>query len=102
MPMVAANESWPRFLRSEDVDSAVSFSPDGQQMVYLRDSSSEASSKLIVAHADGSGERVLAALPQIGRCRQRRQLFTGRPADGLPAGQFFGGEFQTHRCPCRW
>jgi serine/threonine protein kinase/Tol biopolymer transport system component len=50
----------------EDVDSAVSFSPDGQQMVYLRDSSSEASSKLIVAHADGSGERVLAALPLPG------------------------------------
>ncbi len=50
----------------EDVDSAVSFSPDGQQMVYLRDSSSEANSKLIVAHADGSGERVLAALPLPG------------------------------------
>ncbi len=50
----------------EDVDSAVSFSPDGQQMVYLRDSSSEASSKLIIAHADGSGERVLGALPLPG------------------------------------
>ena len=50
----------------EDVDSAVSFSPDGQQMVYLRDSSSEASSKLILAHVDGSGERVLASLPLPG------------------------------------
>ena len=50
----------------EDVDSAVSFSPDGQQMVYLRDSSSEATSKLIIAHADGSGERVLASLPLPG------------------------------------
>ena len=50
----------------EDVDSAVSFSPDGQQMVYLRNSSSEASSKLIIAHADGSGERALAALPLPG------------------------------------
>ena len=50
----------------EDVDSAVSFSPDGQQMVYLRDSSSEANSKLIIAHADGSGERVLASLPLPG------------------------------------
>ena len=50
----------------EDVDSAVSFSPDGQQMVYLRESSSEASSKLIIAHADGSGERVLASLPLPG------------------------------------
>jgi eukaryotic-like serine/threonine-protein kinase len=50
----------------EDVDSAVSFSPDGQQMVYLRNSSSDATSKLIIAHADGSGERVLAALPLPG------------------------------------
>ena len=50
----------------EDVDSAVSFSPDGQQMVYLRNSSSEATSKLIVANADGSGERVLASLPLPG------------------------------------
>ena len=50
----------------EDVDSAVSFSPDGQQMVYLRDSSSEANSKLIIAHADGSGEHVLASLPLPG------------------------------------
>ncbi|MGB7556377.1 MAG: protein kinase [Candidatus Korobacteraceae bacterium] len=50
----------------EDVDSAVSFSPDGQQMVYLRDSSSEANSKLIIAHADGTGERVLASLPLPG------------------------------------
>ena len=50
----------------EDVDSAVSFSPDGQQMVYLRNSSSEASSKLIIAHSDGSNERVLSALPLPG------------------------------------
>ena len=33
----------------DDVDSAVSFSPDGQQMVYLRNSSNDASSKLIIA-----------------------------------------------------
>jgi eukaryotic-like serine/threonine-protein kinase len=44
----------------DDVDSAVSFSPDGQQIVYLRNSSVDASSTLIVAHADGSGERTLA------------------------------------------
>ena len=50
----------------DDVDSAVSFSPDGQQMVYLRDSSTDASSKLIIAHADGTGEHVLARLPLPG------------------------------------
>jgi serine/threonine protein kinase len=50
----------------DDVDSAVSFSPDGQQMVYLRNSSSDASSKLILARADGTGEQVLASLPLPG------------------------------------
>jgi eukaryotic-like serine/threonine-protein kinase len=49
-----------------DVDSAVSFSPDGQQMVFLRNSSSEGTSKLIIAHPDGSAERVLASLPIPG------------------------------------
>jgi len=50
----------------DDVDSAVSFSPDGQQMVYLRDSSADASSSLILARADGTGERVLSKLPLPG------------------------------------
>ena len=50
----------------DDVDSAVSFSPDGQQMVYLRDSDADASSSLIIAHADGTSERVLAKLPLPG------------------------------------
>ena len=50
----------------DDVDSAVSFSPDGQQMVYLRNSETDASSSLIIAHADGTGERVLAKLPLPG------------------------------------
>ena len=50
----------------DDVDSAVSFSPDGQQMVFLRDSSTDASSTLIIAHADGSAEHVLSRLPIPG------------------------------------
>jgi len=50
----------------EDVDSAVTFSPDGQQMAFVRNSSAEANSKLIIAHADGSNERVLAGLPIPG------------------------------------
>jgi len=49
-----------------DVDSPVSFSPDGQQMVFLRQSSSDGSAKIIVAHADGTSERVLSALPLPG------------------------------------
>ena len=50
----------------EDVDSAVTFSPDGQQIAFVRNSSAEANSKLIIAHADGSNERVLATLPIPG------------------------------------
>jgi Tol biopolymer transport system component/predicted Ser/Thr protein kinase len=50
----------------DDVDSAVSFSPDGQQMVYLRNSSADASSTLIIAHADGTSERTLSKLPLPG------------------------------------
>jgi Tol biopolymer transport system component len=50
----------------DDVDSAVSFSPDGQQMVYLRNSSSDASSTLIIARSDGTGERVLSRMPLPG------------------------------------
>jgi eukaryotic-like serine/threonine-protein kinase len=49
-----------------DVDSAVSFAPDGRQVVFLRQSSSEGTVKVIIAQADGSGERVLAALPLPG------------------------------------
>jgi serine/threonine protein kinase/Tol biopolymer transport system component len=50
----------------DDVDSAVTFSPDGQQMAFVRDSSADANSKLIIAHADGNNERVLATLPIPG------------------------------------
>jgi serine/threonine protein kinase/Tol biopolymer transport system component len=50
----------------DDVDSAVTFSPDGQQIAFVRNSSADANSKLIVAHADGSNERVLATLPIPG------------------------------------
>ncbi len=55
----------PRLL-IKDVDSAVSFSPDGKRMVFLRDSGSEANSKLIIANVDGSNERVLATRPLPG------------------------------------
>ena len=50
----------------EDVDSPVTFAPDGQLIAFVRNSSAEANSKLIIAHADGSNERVLATLPIPG------------------------------------
>ncbi len=49
-----------------DVDSPVSFSPDGGEIVFLRNSSSDGTTKIIIAHPDGSGEHVLAALPLPG------------------------------------
>ncbi len=62
IPVLGGN---PRKLM-DDVDSAVSFSPDGQQMVYLRDSSTDASAVLIIAHSDGTSERVLSRMPLPG------------------------------------
>ncbi len=50
----------------DDVDSAISFAPDGQHFVFLRNSETEANSKIIIANADGNGERVLAKLPLPG------------------------------------
>jgi serine/threonine protein kinase/Tol biopolymer transport system component len=49
-----------------DVDSPVSFSPDGQQIVFLRQNGAEGTSKLIISHADGTDEHVLASLPLPG------------------------------------
>ena len=49
-----------------DVDSAVSFAPDGKRFVFKRDSGADANSKLIIANSDGSNERVLATLPLPG------------------------------------
>jgi Tol biopolymer transport system component len=43
----------------ERVYSAVTFSPDGQQFAFLRDYDDRKESALILANADGSGERTL-------------------------------------------
>jgi Tol biopolymer transport system component len=42
----------------DDVDSPVSFSPDGSEMVFVRDRN-EQNSKLVIAHSDGTDERVI-------------------------------------------
>ncbi|HEX4947560.1 MAG TPA: winged helix-turn-helix domain-containing protein [Blastocatellia bacterium] len=43
-----------------DVDSAPTFSPDGAQLAFVRESPTVGESVLLVANADGSGERRLA------------------------------------------
>jgi len=45
-----------------DVDSPISFSPDGKRFVFVRQVSKAKTSKLIVANADGTGEQDLLVL----------------------------------------
>ena len=84
-----------------DVDSPVSFSPDGQQIVFLaaRVRRTEAA-KLIIAHPDGTGEHVLAALPLPGYSSSclvsRRQMDR---IDGARPGQSEPGQAGGSR-PC--
>jgi len=44
----------------ERVDSAVTFSPDGQRLAFVRDSLKKEETSIVLANADGSGERTLA------------------------------------------
>ncbi|MBZ5722281.1 MAG: protein kinase [Acidobacteriia bacterium] len=55
---VAVLGGTPKHILS-DVDSNISFSPDGQRFVFLRNDSSRGLSSLMFAHADGSGEQTL-------------------------------------------
>src|SRR5271155_237763 len=45
-----------------DVDSPISFSPDGKRFVFVRQVSKAKTSKLIIANTDGSGEQPLIVL----------------------------------------
>jgi eukaryotic-like serine/threonine-protein kinase len=55
---VAVLGGTPKHILS-DVDSNVSFSPDGQRFAFIRNDSSRGLTSLMVAHADGSGEQTL-------------------------------------------
>jgi eukaryotic-like serine/threonine-protein kinase len=46
----------------DDVDTNVTFSPDGNRMAFIRGYPSEGSSSVVVVNADGTGERRLATL----------------------------------------
>ncbi len=48
--------------RVVDVDSPVSFSPDGKRFVFVRQSSKTKTSNLILANADGTGEKIISTL----------------------------------------
>ena len=44
----------------DDVDTPISFSPDGRQITFVRGYPSEKRTALVIANADGTGERILA------------------------------------------
>ena len=56
----------PRKL-ADDVSSAVTLSPDGKQMAFIRSLSGASEYRLITANVDGTGEKVLATrkLPEL-------------------------------------
>ena len=59
----------------KDVDTAVSFSPDGKQIAYVRGTPEKGLWSLMIVRSDGSGERTLASFHSfIGR------LFVASPA----------------------
>ena len=49
-----------------DIDAAPTFSPDGSQIAYVRGILEPLSNRILVANADGSGERVLVERPTFG------------------------------------
>lgn len=55
----------PRTILS-DIDSPITFSPDGTQIAFVRDASKNNTSSLIIANSDGSHARVLATAPRSG------------------------------------
>ncbi len=56
-----------------DVDSHISFSPDGRRFAFRRDASTNGSSTILIAHADGTSEQKLASVTQP-------TLFQGAPS----------------------
>ena len=67
-------------LVTADVDTPISFSPDGSAMVFLRNNPQARQVNLMIANADGTGERVLAA-------RNAPDDFGG-PPDWAPDGKW--------------
>ncbi len=62
-----------------DVDSPVSFSPDGTRFVFVRGISSPPGAQIVIAGADGTGERVVAS-------SQAPDLFTLQRPSWSPDG----------------
>jgi serine/threonine protein kinase len=70
-------EAPPRKI-TERLDSEVGWSPDGQQMAFIRPSPDLSAEELIIADAEGVGERVLATRKRPDRFN--RHLIAGEPS----------------------
>lgn len=75
-----------------DVDSPISFSPDGKRFVFVRQVSKAKTSNLIIANADGSGEQSLEVLTNPSRFSSDGPAWT---PDGkrIAVGDNLTGEF---------
>src|SRR5580658_6122302 len=58
MPVLGGNPQ--QILR--DIDTSISFSPDGKQFAFIRGIPDKGTFKLLAAHADGSGEKLLTSM----------------------------------------
>jgi eukaryotic-like serine/threonine-protein kinase len=56
----------PRLLIRDGVDGPDSYSPDGTQLAFLRVGPDNSTIDVLIAKADGSGEKVLASVPSPG------------------------------------
>jgi len=73
-----------------DVDSAVTFSPDGKDMAYLRNFPQKGEQQLLIANADGSGEQVILRREYVYYLRTSRR--DGSSHGLLPAN--YGNEMR--------
>ncbi len=48
-----------------DIDSAVSFSPDGKRIAFMRGIGAQDKLEIHIANADGTGDRAIASLPAL-------------------------------------
>jgi Tol biopolymer transport system component len=58
MPVLGGNPQ--QLIR--DIDTSISFSPDGKQFAFIRGIPDKGTFKLLVANADGSGEKLLTSM----------------------------------------
>jgi WD40-like Beta Propeller Repeat len=50
-----------------DIDSPITFSPDGKQFAFMRGVPDRSVMEIRIANTDGTGDRLLASLPAVLR-----------------------------------